>query len=1071
LKDPLGIDEHKPRFSWEVDDPRRGAVQSAYQVRVADDLAHLSEESGGAWDSGRVKSSASNQVEYAGSPLVALREYVWKVRTFDASGEPSPWSDVARFGMGPLDGGDWKAQWIGDTAYAAPATSGRNGYHSQFSEKEDDYKWVQIDLGESWQDLPFDGFRLYPTRPFDWQPDTPGYLFPVRFKVYVSSDPNFTLNFQLIHDASYFDVKNPISNPYEFHVQNTRFKMRYMRIGVFKMAKIDTRGYAFTLAEMQVLNGDQIVSAGAKVTASDSLEKAEWSTSYLTDGEIASHGPEGQDALPARLLRKTFTLPSPVKRAIVRASALGMYQLFINGKRVGDDALAPGWTDYVKRVDYQSFDVTSALRAGDNVIGAILGDGWYSGRIGLASDMAGFPVRGIYARKPRFLAQVDIELENGAKTTIATDPTWHATMSGPVRNSDLLDGETYDARSEKDGWTSPGYYESDWEPVEVGSDSLPALVAQPCEPIRVVQELAPVKLTEAKPGFWVYDMGQNMVGWCRLKIRGPANSLVTLRHAEMLADDGTLYASNLRRAPQTDYYALRGGGDEYFEPHFTYHGFRYVEVTGLVAPPEIGDLVAKVVSTSAREVGRFECSNPTLNKLWQNIRWTLRGNLMSIPTDCPQRDERLGWMGDMNAFAQTAMYQMDLAAFFTKWLQDVRDAQPKDGRFPDFAPHPYGSDRVFTGTPAWGDAGVNVPWLAYVNYGDKRLLEKSFDSVTRWIEWIRSKNPDNLWTNERGNNYGDWLNGDTLNNLNWPKRGATVPKEVLATAFFAHSAETASKMAAVLGRSEDAERMKKLAESIKAAFNKEYVTPEGVVRGDTQAGYALALGFDLLPQAMQPKAMAHLSVDITEKHDGHLTTGFTTTGLAMDELARRGLGYVELASRLARDKSFPSWGYMIDQGATTIWERRDGFVKGRGFQDPSMNSFNHYAFGSVGDYMIRWIGGIQPDEASPGYAHFTLRPRGGIQIQRAHVEYDSIRGTIVSAWRLDGDKFHLDATIPANTSASVYLPTNEYESIKVDGRGVADAGPDVLLVDLQGGEALLDVRAGTYAFECKRPAQ
>jgi alpha-L-rhamnosidase len=1068
LKNPLSIDERKPRFSWEVDDPRRGAVQSAYRIRLVENFAALSEQSSAPWDTGKVMSSETNQIEYAGAPLEALHDYFWEVRTFDAAGEPSPWSEPASFGMGPLAESDWRAEWIGDATFATPAIPGRNGYHSQFSEKEDDYKWVQIDLG---QDRIFDGFRMFPTRPFDWQPDTPGYLFPVRFKAWVSSDPNFTDNFQLIKDESFFDVKNPITNPYEFHVQNTRFKMRYLRIGVFKMAKVDVRGYAFTLAELQVLNGDQVVSNGAKVTASDSLEKAEWSTSYLTDGEIASHGPDGQDALPARLLRKDFKLDAPAKRAVLRASALGMYQVFINGKRIGDDALDPGWTDYDKRVNYQTFDATSALRAGDNTIGAILGDGWYSGRIGLASDMAGFPVRGIYARKPRLLAELDVELENGQKVTIASDPTWHGTMLGPVRNSDLLDGETYDARSEKDGWSSPGFYENNWEPVEVGSDSRPVLVAQPCETIRVVQELKPVKLTEPRPGSWVYDMGQNMVGWCRFKIRGPVNSLVTLRHAEVLDQDGTLYMSNLRRAPQTDYYALRGGGDEFFEPHFTYHGFRYVEVTGLVAPPELGDLTCKVVSTAAREVGRFECSNPTLNKLWQNIRWTLRGNLMSIPTDCPQRDERLGWMGDMNAFAQTAIFQMDLAAFFTKWLQDVRDAQPKDGRFPDFAPHPYGPDRVFTGTPAWGDAGVKVPWLAYVNYGDKRLLEKSFESVTRWIEHIRSKNPNNLWINERGNDYGDWLNGDWLNNLNWPKRGATVPKEVLATAFFAHSTETASKMAAALGRKEDTQRLKVLFESIKAAFDKEFVTPEGVVRGDTQAGYALALGFDLLPAKIQPNAMAHFSVDITEKHDGHLTTGFQTTGLAMDELARRGKGYVELASRLARDKSFPSWGYMIDQGATTIWERRDGYVNGRGFQDPSMNSFNHYAFGSVGDYMMRWIGGIQPDESAPGYAHFLVRPRGGIQIQHARVEYDSIRGKIASAWRLDGEKLHLDVTIPANTSASVYLPTQEYESVKVDGRPVADAGPDVLLIDLKDGEALLDVRAGTYAFECKRPPQ
>jgi alpha-L-rhamnosidase len=1086
LKNPLGLGEQNPRFSWEVDDPRRGAVQSAYQLRVAENLALLSQESGGAWDSGKVASSECNQIVYGGTPLVARHGYLWKVRTFDAAGEASPWSDPASFGVGPLEPGDWSAQWIGDSLYAKPPTPARNGFHTQFADKEDEYKWVQVDLGG---EVVFTGFRLFPTRPYGLKPDSPGYLFPVRFKVWVSDDPNFTLNFQLIDDQSYLDFKNPGIAPYEYHVPNTRFKMRYMRIGVFKMAKADEHGHAFTLAEFQVLNQQEVVSNGAKVTASDSLEKPEWSTAFLTDGDTVSHGPGAQEPLPARLLRKSFTLDGKVKSAVAYASALGMYQLYINGKRIGDDALAPGWTDYVTRVAYQTYDVTQALSSGENAIGAILGDGWYSGRIGLASAMAGYPTRGIYARKPRFLVQVDIELESGEKKTIASDGSWHALLASPIQSSDLLDGEAYDARAEKDGWSSPGFFEVGWDPVEVGSDSRPLLVAQACEPIRVVQELAPVKLTEPKPGTWVYDLGQNVAGWCRFKMHGaaqgsetaattakPANPAtggrsIKLRYAEVLEPDGTLYVANLRGAPQTDSYTTRGIGEEMFEPHFTYHGFRYVEVSGLAAAPALADLTCKAVSTSAREVGRFECSNPTLNKLWQNIRWTLRDNLMSIPTDCPQRDERLGWMGDMNAFAQTAVYQMDLAAFFTKWMQDVRDAQAKDGRFPDFAPHPYGRDERFTGTPAWGDAGVHVPWVAYVNYGDKRLLEKSFESVARWIEYVRSKNPDLIWSKDRGNDYGDWLNGDALENLNWSKKGGAVPNDVLATAFFAHSTDTASKMAAVLGRKDDAQRLSALFEKIKAAFNKEFVTPDGVVKGNTQAGYALALGFDLLPAKIQPSAMAHLSVDITEKRDGHLTTGFQTTHLAMNELARRGKGYIELASRLARDKSFPSWGYMIDQGATTIWERRDGFVKGRGYQDPGMNSFNHYAFGSVGEYMVQWIGGIQPDEASPGYAHFTLRPRGGIQIQNARVEYDSIRGKIVSAWRIEGDKFRLEATIPANTSASVYLPTAEYESVHVDGRPVGDAVPNVLLVDLKDGEALLDVRAGSYVFECKRPPQ
>jgi alpha-L-rhamnosidase len=1063
LKNPLAIDDPHPRFSWEVDDPRRGAVQSAYEVRVVESKLAPSQDGPAIWDSGKVSSSATNQIEYAGSPLAAKRTYSWSVRTYDGAGEASPWSDPASFGMGPLSPSDWKAQWIGDATPVEPPTPARNGYHSQFAPKSDDYKWVQIDLGSS--DIPFDGVKLYPARPFDWKPDTPGFLFPVRFKLWVSADPEFTSGFQLIDDESRFDVPNPLTGVYEFHLKNTRMKIRYVRVGVFKMGTIEGKGSAFALAEMQVVDGQNVVSQGKKATASDSIESGDWSLANLTDGDLVSHGRSDDRALPSPLLHKGFVLAGKPKSAIAYASALGLYQLSINGKRIGDAALAPGWTDYKTRVEYQAYDVTDALRAGDNSIDAMLGDGWCAGRIGLASVIGGVPRRGIYARRPRFLAQVEIELESGEKTTIATDSTWSSTADGPIRSADLLDGERYDARQET------GVKPPKWAPVEVASELHPALEPDRCEPIRVVQHMAPVKLTNPVKGVHVFDMGQNMVGWCRLKVRGEPGTVVTLRHAEVLTDAGLLYFANLRDAAQTDIYTLRGGGEQVFEPHFTYHGFRYVEVTGLEDPPQIGDLAAEVVGTGAREIGTFTSSNPTLNRLWQNIRWTLRGNLMSVPTDCPQRDERLGWMGDINAFAQTAMFQMDLAAFFTKWLEDVRDAQADDGRFPDFAPHPYGRNERFTGTPGWGDAGVNVPWLAYVNYGDKRLLEKSYPSVVRWIEHIQKANPDLVWAKDRGNDYGDWLNGDALDNLNWSKKGGAVPNEVLATAMFAHSTEIASKMAAALGRADDARRFKDLFEKIKAAFDAAFVTQDGVVKGNTQGGYALALAFDLLPPKLQPRAMAHLSVDITEKHDGHLTTGFQTTHLALDELARRGLAYVEVASRLARDKSFPSWGYMIDQGATTIWERRDGFVKGRGFQDPGMNSFNHYAFGSVGEYMIRWIAGIQPDEDAPGWSHFTVRPRGGIQIQHARAEIATIRGAIASGWKLAGEKIHLDVTIPANTSASVYLPTQEFESITVDGRPVADAQPNVLLVDMKDGEALLDVRAGTYAFECKRPPQ
>ena len=797
------------------------------------------------------------------------------------------------------------------------------------------------------------------------------------------------------------------------------------------------------------------------------IEPTDWSAKWVGDKVPSVENVSGT------MLRREFKLSSKAKRAIVYASALGVYELHINGQRVGDQLLAPEFTDYHSRTQYQAYDVTSLLKPGANAIGAVLGDGWYAGSVGLA-QMALKKKRNIYGDHPRFIAQLEVELADGKKERVVTDDSWRTSREGPIRSSDILDGEAYDARREMPGWDAPAFDDKAWQAADTGANVRTTLVAQPNEPIRVTKEIKPISINEPKPGVYVFDMGQNMVGWCRLKAQGAAGTTVTIRHAEMLNDDGTIYTDNLRAAKQTDTYTMRGRitvrggmnpseGVETFEPHFTYHGFRYVEVTGLQTKPRPDAITGRVFHSAMTEAGSFECSDPTLNKLWQNILWTQRGNMLGIPTDCPQRDERLGWMGDIQIFVGTGIFNMNMAAFFTKWMRDVRDAQAEDGRFADFSPHPFGKDKIFTGVPGWGDAGIVVPWRLWQQYGDKRMLAESLESGKRWVEFIRSNNPDLLWKNKRGNDYGDWLNSDTLIYEGFPSKGGQVPKEIFATMMFAYAADLVSRMAQVLGKDDEAKKHKQLFEDIKGAFNKAYVAEDGRITGDTQAGYALALHFDLLPEKLRPAAVKYMLEGI-DRYKGHMSTGFHSTYRMMLELT--GSGHNDVAYKLINNHTFPSWGYSIENGATTIWERWDGYVKGRGFQNKGMNSFNHYAIGAVGEWMYRVILGINNDDAHPAYEHFVIHPYPGGGLNWAKGSYDSIRGKIESSWSVTRGKLRLDVRIPTNTTANVYVPANDAASVIESGKPASTA-TGVKFLRMEDGAAVFLVQSGSYSFEAR----
>jgi len=793
------------------------------------------------------------------------------------------------------------------------------------------------------------------------------------------------------------------------------------------------------------------------------LEPGNWNARWIADPRDAAASEAGP--MPATMLRKSFAIDGPIKGATAYVTGLGLYELHLNGRRVGDHILAPEFTSYDRRIQYQTFDVTDLLVSGENAVGAILGDGWNGEYFfGMPLTQGQRPFGG----RRGFIMRLDVERVDGKTQTIVTDNSWRSTREGPIRSGSLYDGEVYDARMEMPGWDKSPFDDSLWNQAVVADVFAGAsLVWQRNEPIRVVKELKPVKLTEPKPGVFVFDLGQNMVGWCRLKVHGRAGTTVTLRHAEMLNDDGTVYTDNLRGAEQTDTYIKRTDTDEIYEPRFTYHGFRYVELTGAeykpfryMPPykPGVSDLLGRVFHSAAPDAGRFECSSDRINKIMRMIVWVQRGNMHGVPTDCPQRDERAGWMGDIQSFSQTAIFNMDMAGFFSKWVPDVRDAQAEDGRYPNFAPMDH--NRWRGGTPAWADAGTIVPWRMYQNYADTRMIAEHYESARRWVDYVHGKNPNLLWDKDRGDSFNDWLNGDTLVKEGWPKTGGRVPPQLLATAFFAHSTEIVGKMAAVIGRTDDAKKYGRLSEGIKAAFNKKYVQPDGRIEGNTQAGYALALRFNLLPDELRPKAARHM-VDEFGRYNGHMSTGIQTSHRLMLELTRN--GYNNEAYRLLNLQSFPSWGFMLEQGATTIWERWDGYVQGRGFQKPMMNSFNHWALGAVGEWMWRNVVGLNPDESKPGWRHFIVAPRPGGDITWARGEYNSIRGTIISDWRLENDTFRLDVTVPVNTTATLYLPAKDAKSVTIDGLPAAESRL-VRFLGIINGKVAITVNSGRYQF-------
>lgn len=1023
--EPLGLDEPGPQLSWKVTGNGRGRAQSGYRIVVAAETDPIAEGATLSWDSGDVASADTTAVPYAGAPLASRTRYCWRVRVSDESGEVSGWSALATFETGLLGPADWTAQWISagpDRQPAVSLESARSG----------------PPLRRIWA---ASGRSVRARISFAVPPGAP--LLGAALTVGGAGSLNVTLNGTPVPLVG--DVR---------HAVRTGENVLAVSADV---AEPDPVGFVARLEawlegqrSIRVDTDDRwrVVESAPAGWELPGFDDAAWP---LAEG-VGTHGapPRGREPAsyrPSPYFRREFAIDKPVRRARIYSTALGVYHLELNGSRVGTDYLAPGWTDYHRRLPYQTYDVTELLTSGANALGGIVADGWYAGNVCWFGQFQ-------YGRTRALLAQLEIDFADGTRAVVNTDSSWQV-GTGAVQYADLQNGTVEDARCEPVGWSAPGFA-GEFGPVTVEQPSCGALASAVAPPIRVHEELPARSIDRRSDGRIFVDFGQNLVGWVRLKIRGNAGDRIIIRHAEMLQHDNELYLIALRSAAATDEYVLRGDPDgEIFEPRFTVHGFRYIEITGYPGELSADDIVARVAFADMEQIGEFHCSHAPLDKLQQNIVWGQRGNFLSVPTDCPQRDERLGWTGDAQVFASTAAFNYDVRGFFRKWLTDLTDAQRPDGSVTHVAPdvltpgmqlrNPGGGHRQ-SGGSGWGDALEIVPFDLYRIYGDRRFVEETFRATTYWLTWLERTADEQLRRADPV--FGDWL------------AITPTPGDLVATAFFAFAARIAADSARLLDRSAEAAKYDALYSRVREAFREKYIQGGGIVASGTQTAYVLALHFGLFDEAEIPRAAERLAAEV-ESRNWHLTTGFLGTPYLLSVLSEN--GQLDAAYRLLMQDTFPSWLYPVVHGdATTMWERWDSWSDSRGFQDPGMTSFNHYAYGAVGDWIYRNIGGI--DAAAPGYRDIVIRPRPGGGLTWARTAFESVHGRIATAWKREGPEFVLDVTVPANTVAEVWVPTNDPDAVRESGVPAGDA--DAVTLDRTvDGAAIYRVGSGQYAFQ------
>ncbi|MEZ0536397.1 family 78 glycoside hydrolase catalytic domain [Caldicellulosiruptoraceae bacterium PP1] len=771
------------------------------------------------------------------------------------------------------------------------------------------------------------------------------------------------------------------------------------------------------------------------------LDNSAWIAEWITVDE--SH--INVESCP--YFRKEFKTSKKVRNARVYITSCGLYELYLNGKRCGDYYFTPGWTSYKKRVQYQTYDVTELINE-ENAIGVILGPGWYKGNIGFGGQ------RNFYGDRLALLFQMHIEYQDGTEDIITSDNTWKYSF-GPILLSEIYHGERYDANLELIGWDKVHYNDSTWECAKLYNYPKNHIIAHEGAFVRKIEEIKPVEFIITPKGERVIDFGQNMVGWVRFKATGNKGDKVIIKHAEVLDKEGNFYTTNLRSAKQTIEYILKGEDYEVFEPHFTFQGFRYILLEEYPGEINLENFTGIVLHSDMEETGYFECSNDYINKLQHNIKWGQKGNFLDVPTDCPQRDERLGWAGDCQVFINTACFNMNTASFFTKWLHDLKADQLANGGIPYVIPNVL-EERAHS-SAAWGDAATICPWTIYLYYGDKRLLEEQYESMKAWVEYIRNQG-DNEYLWNTGFHYGDWLGLDA-------KEGSYIgatPKDYIATAFYAYSTKIVRDAALILGKVNEVREYNKLLNNIVNEFNKEFVTPNGRLAAPTQTAHVLALMFDLVDDKIKPRIAKTLN-DMIVENDYHLTTGFVGTPYICHVLSE--YGYHETAVKLLLQESYPSWLYPITKGATTIWEHWDGIKPDGSFWSADMNSFNHYAYGSIGDWMYKVLAGINYDDIKPAFKHIKINPKNSFKyFSYIKSSYKSLYGIVKVNWEVLDHSIKFFIEIPANTSAEVFLPLAKIDTLYNEEK--------ILLKDFFGSEIFqenngvrFNIGSGKYYFE------
>jgi alpha-L-rhamnosidase len=776
------------------------------------------------------------------------------------------------------------------------------------------------------------------------------------------------------------------------------------------------------------------------------LHTTDWKAKWIEAGFA-----EDSINRPAQYFRKPFSLTKKIKNATAYITAHGMYEAQINGKRIGDYYLTPGWTSYNNRLQYQVYDVTAMLNNGANAVGVSAGMGWYRGFLAWENN------KNIYGKKTGILFQLEIEYSDGTTQTIVSDESWKSSY-GAIRYAEIYNGETIDAREEKMGWSTAQYNDADWASVKIGEADKANLVATYNEPIKKQEQFKPIKIFKTPKGELIADFGQNLVGWVELKVKGNSGDKINIYHTEVLDKAGNFYTENLRVAKQQATYILKGGGEEFFEPHFTFYGFRYIKIEGFPGELKPENIMAVALYSDMKPTGTFTSSNALINQLQHNIQWGQKGNFLDVPTDCPQRDERLGWTGDAQAFCRTATFNFGVNNFFAKWMKDLALDQQPNGSVPFVIPNVLGANSG--GSTGWADAATIIPWNVYLAYGDKQILKDQYSSMKAWVGYMEKASKNYLWNT--GFHFGDWLFYRPFDDNDG--RSAVTDKYFIAQCFFAYSTQILLNTATVLGNADDITYYKDLLQKVKEAFVKEYVTPNGRLVSGTQTAYVLALHFDMLPDAMRKPTAEKLAENI-KNYGNHLTTGFLGTPYICHVLSR--FGYTDVAYKLLLQETYPSWLYPVKMGATTIWERWDGIKPDSTFQVPSMNSFNHYAYGAIGDWMYRVMVGLDTYEDGPGYKHIKIQPHIGGGFTHASVSLQTYYGILSSSWKAEAGKIIMEMEIPANTTAKVFVPVTAAASITENGILLSTI-KNITIAGTENGYTIVEIGSGKYRFEAKQ---